>query len=103
MRVKDETLFSLFRKGTETKPAQIEPILKRFPHRRFVLVGDSGEQDPEVYAALLKEYPAQIARIYIRNVDDSAPTDARFEAVFESIDAGKWSLFTDPAELELPD
>ena len=42
VRLTDKTLFDLFKEGTETKPAQIEPILARFPGRRFVLVGDSG-------------------------------------------------------------
>ena len=103
VRVKDKTLLELFKKGTETKPGQIEPILERFPHRRFILVGDSGEHDPEVYAALLRKYPERIERIYIRNVDDSAPTDERFLTTFASIDPDRWSLFTDPASLELPE
>lgn len=37
------------------KRASIEPILAAFPQRRFILIGDSGEQDPEIYASLLRE------------------------------------------------
>jgi phosphatidate phosphatase APP1 len=48
VRFRDETLLDLLKKGTETKPAAIERILNTYPDRRFVLVGDSGEQDPEV-------------------------------------------------------
>ncbi|MCP3902712.1 MAG: DUF2183 domain-containing protein [Planctomycetes bacterium] len=102
VRVKDKTILDLFRKGTETKPRQIVPILERFPRRRFVLVGDSGEQDPEVYAALLREHPQQIVRIYIRNVDGSVATDARYREAFASIDPERWTLFADPSGLELP-
>ena len=103
VRLKDETLFDLFKKGTETKPAQIEPILARFPGRRFVLVGDSGEQDPEVYGSLLRKHPAQIERVFIRNVDDSDAADERFQAAFASVDPDRWRLFTDPADLDRPE
>jgi phosphatidate phosphatase APP1 len=102
VRLKDETLLDLFKPGTETKPKQIAPILRRFPSRQFVLVGDSGEQDPEVYAALLKEHPEQILRAYIRNVTHATPADARFGPLFAGVPRAKWALFTDPKSLELP-
>ena len=102
VRVKDETLLELWKPGTQTKPRQIEPILEHFPGRRFVLVGDSGEQDPEVYAALMKRFPKQIVRIYIRNVTQARPDDVRFRALFRDVPAEKWALFTDPRGLKLP-
>ncbi|MHC5113968.1 MAG: family 16 glycoside hydrolase [Planctomycetota bacterium] len=103
VRMKDKTIWDLFRKGTDTKPSQIVPILERFPNRRFVLVGDSGEQDPEVYALMMARFPERIVRIYIRNVDGSSPDDARYRRVFGSIDRDRWVLFDEPAGLELPD
>ena len=102
VRFRDETLFDLFKKGTETKPAAIRKILDRYPGRKFVLVGDSGEQDPEVYAALLRERPEQILRVYIRNVTQESADNERFGEVFESIDPDRWQLFTDPQTLSLP-
>ena len=102
VRVKDRTVLDLFKEGSETKTAQIEPILRRFPRRRFVLVGDSGEQDPEVFGELMRKYRDQIARSYIRNVDGSRATDARYQRAFASIDAERWALFTDPDGLRLP-
>ena len=102
VRFKDSTLFDLFRPGTETKPRQIEPILKQFPERRFVLVGDSGEQDPEVYAALLRRFPRRIAKVYIRNVTEETPNADRFRRLFGDLPRERWSLFTDPTALELP-
>jgi len=41
----------------------------------FVLVGDSGERDPEIYAKLAAKYPTQVARICIRQIDAN-PLDA---------------------------
>ncbi len=92
MRFRDETLLDLFRKGTETKPAVIEEILGRYPGRRFILVGDSGEQDPEVYAPLLRENPEQIIEVYIRNVTGESRDNERFGRVFEGIDPNRWAL-----------
>ena len=101
-RFRDETLLNLFKEGAETKPAQIEPILQAWPQREFVLVGDSGEQDPEVYAELARRYPERIRRVYIRNVTAASPDDARFSSVFDGIERDRWALFTDPAGLSLP-
>ena len=103
LRFRDESLMNLFKKGTETKPAQIEPILRRYPEHRFILVGDSGEQDPEVYGDIARRYPAQIHRILIRNVDNSEATDMRYQAAFSDIAAGKWRLFTITEEISIGD
>jgi phosphatidate phosphatase APP1 len=93
----DSTFFDIFKSGGETKPAQIEPILRALPGYRFILVGDSGEQDPQVYAALAKQNPEKIARIYIRKVESSPERDYR--AVFSGIPDDKWRLFSSAAEL----
>lgn len=103
VRFRDETLFNLFKKGTETKPAAIKTILSSYPGRTFILVGDSGEQDPEVYAALIREYPQQIAEIYIRNVTQASVDDPRFTEVFEGIEPDRWHLFEDPGHLHAID
>jgi hypothetical protein len=102
VRFRDETLLDLFKKGSETKPKQIEPILERYPQRRFILVGDSGEHDPEVYADLFRRHPGRIEQIYIRNVTRASRGDARFREVFDGVPADRWRLFTDPADLALP-
>jgi hypothetical protein len=103
VRFRDETLFDLFKKGTETKPKAIEKILNTYPEREFILVGDSGEQDPEVYAAMLRKYPSQILKVYIRNVTLEAADNERFASVFENIDEDYWVLFEEPLTLILPE
>ncbi len=102
VRFRDETFFDLFRKGTETKPRVIEEILGRYPKRRFVLVGDSGEQDPEVYAPLLRAHSEQIIKVYIRNVTQEARDNERFSSVFEGISPRRWELFEDGDDLSGP-
>ncbi len=75
--------------------------IDRFSDRRFVLIGDSGEQDPKIYGAVYRARPKQIIRIYIRNIDDSA--DDRFQEDFQGVPAERWTLFsdTDIASLKL--
>lgn len=99
VRLKDESILDLFRPGTESKPEAIRPLLERFPARRFVLVGDTGEEDPEVYAALAAEFPERIVGVYLRNVSDASRDDARFAPLDEAPGAARWRLFADPSRL----
>jgi phosphatidate phosphatase APP1 len=46
----------------------IRPILNLYPKLRFILIGDSGEQDPEIYREVVREYPGRILAIYIRKI-----------------------------------
>ncbi len=99
IRLKDSSIANLWRKGTETKPAQITPILQRFKQRRFILIGDSGEQDPEVYGDLARRYGDQISAIYIRNVTAEKRSDTRWSKAFAGVSADQWQLFDHPQQL----
>ncbi|MDE1463777.1 phosphatidate phosphatase App1 family protein [Spartinivicinus poritis] len=101
IRFKDETLLNLFKKGTETKPKQIEAILQVYPKRKFILVGDSGEQDPEVYGELMRKYPKQIIKTFIRNVNNSSATESRYKKAFSGVNNDKWQLFINPKKIIL--
>jgi phosphatidate phosphatase APP1 len=61
------------------KEPALRALLSRFP-QRVVLVGDSGERDPEVYAKTRSEFPDRVAGIFIRDVGRSADP-ARFEGM----------------------
>lgn len=52
----------------EQKMGQISTLLHRFPQRNFILIGDSGERDPEVFSAVRDQFPDQIAEIRIRDL-----------------------------------
>jgi phosphatidate phosphatase APP1 len=60
------------------KTRAIESILTTYPALRFILIGDSGEQDPEIYAGILSRFPERIRVIYIRSIDRSP---ARLKAI----------------------
>ena len=47
---------------------EIQQILEAYPHLSFVLVGDSGQEDPTIYQEVVKQYPGRVLAIYIRDV-----------------------------------
>lgn len=59
-------------KTYDHKLTQIALLLQRFPNRKFILIGDSGELDPEVYRAIRDQHPGQIQEIRIRDVVNDA-------------------------------
>ncbi|MDQ3279645.1 MAG: DUF2183 domain-containing protein [Bacteroidota bacterium] len=50
------------------KYKEIQQILEAYPHLNFVLVGDSGQEDPKIYQEVVQQYPGRILAIYIRDV-----------------------------------
>jgi hypothetical protein len=98
-RWKDRSFFSLFSDPERYKLGVIEPLLKRFPKRRFILVGDSGERDPEIYAKLAGRFPAQIAGIYIRDVTGETAESRRYREVFRGIARDVWRVFREPGDM----
>ena len=64
--------FVNFSKGDEAtkeqKLEQIRRIINAFPSRRFILYGDSGEKDPEVFCQIKDEFREQVIEIHIRDV-----------------------------------
>ncbi len=50
------------------KLEQINTILNTFPNLPFILIGDSGQKDPEIYAEIALQNPKRIKAIYIRDV-----------------------------------
>ena len=50
------------------KISKITELMDRFPNRKFILVGDSGEVDPEVYNEIRRQRGNQVKEIRIRDV-----------------------------------
>ncbi|EPQ31277.1 uncharacterized protein PFL1_01462 [Pseudozyma flocculosa PF-1] len=61
----------------ERKRANVVKILDEFRQSQFILIGDSGELDLELYTALAAERPGQVRAIFIRDVSSPRPGDAR--------------------------
>jgi len=62
-------------KGTHRshKTNAIQQLLKTYPDKPFLLIGDSGQHDPEIYLDIVKEHPGRIKGILIRNVTGMLP------------------------------
>ncbi|HSJ54756.1 MAG TPA: phosphatase domain-containing protein [Anaerolineae bacterium] len=67
---------------------QIRPILETYPDLPFILVGDSGEEDPEIYAQVVAENQDRILAVYIRDVVTDADPAAIEELVEKVRQAG---------------
>lgn len=67
--------------------------------RDFVLVGDSGEKDPEIYGTIAREYPNRIRAIFIRAIKGEKFNDQRFLEAFQGVAPEKWQIFDDPQQL----
>ncbi len=50
------------------KRQQIDRLLAAFPQLPFILIGDSGQKDPEIYREVVHDYPGRILAVYIRDV-----------------------------------
>ncbi|KAK6086972.1 male sterility protein [Seiridium cupressi] len=74
-------LQGIFEPVAERKKGTLEKIMHDFPERRFLLVGDSGEADLEVYTEIAIANPGRIVAIFIRDVttpDRAGYFDSRF-------------------------
>jgi len=84
----------------DAKARWIEILMDRFPGRTFILVGDSGEADPEIYGDVARNHPKQVARILIRSVTGETREDKRYTDAFRQIDSALWQLFSTGAQLQ---
>lgn len=49
---------------------KIELIFSMYPEMSFYLIGDSGQEDPEIYAEVLRNHPGRIKGVFIRLVGE---------------------------------
>lgn len=92
-RWKDERVLNLFAAPHAHKTAAIESLLTAAPHRKLVLVGDSGEHDPEIYGDLARRHKGRIVRILIRNVTGEPAESPRYRAAFREVPGERWQVF----------
>lgn len=89
------------------KEERIRRVFTWLPQRKWVLIGDSTQTDPEAYSTLYKEFPERVGRIWIRlvkGVDEEKErelnSEERFERAFRGVPAHVWRTFEQPGELE---
>jgi phosphatidate phosphatase APP1 len=82
------------------KLENIRRILDTYPHLPFVLIGDDGEQDPQIYRQIVSEYKEKIRAIYIRKVRDETVENqnATIELIREVREHGSQIIFAPDSE-----
>lgn len=60
------------------KSQRIREVFDAYPSMQFILVGDTSQEDPEIYAEAVREHPGRVLAIYIRDV---AASEVRRQAV----------------------
>ncbi|KAJ3225030.1 hypothetical protein HDU81_008186 [Chytriomyces hyalinus] len=81
------------------KDEVIKGLFTKYPKRKFILIGDAGEKDAEVYASVLKTYPDRIAKILIRSVDNDEAKIKIVHKALEGVAPNMYAVFSDPASL----
>ena len=81
-------LQGIFEPVAERKKATLDRIMNDFPERRFILVGDSGEADLELYTDTALRDPERVIAIFIRDVT-TAQSQQFFDTSLQSTPAAK--------------
>jgi phosphatidate phosphatase APP1 len=97
----DPTLAYLLMSPVPFKTAEIAAIFEAFPNRRFVLVGDSGEKDCEIYGRLARSHPERVLHVYIRVLDKDPATMQAVEEGLAGVARALWSTFEEASEIDL--
>ena len=94
--LRDWDLARLSERHARHKGTVIREIFDTYPELPFLLVGDSGQEDPEIYAELVRERPGRVKAVYIRNVTPHAERLSRIEALAREItEAGSTLVLAD--------
>lgn len=70
----------------------LREIFATYPELPFILIGDSGEHDPEIYRSLVDEFPDRVLAIYIRNIHRAPERVAAVQALAEQVREARSAL-----------
>ena len=80
------------RRAESHKRELMSHILALYHELPFVLIGDSGQHDPEVYAEIVAAHPGRVRAVYIRNVSRDAGRIGEIERLAATVAAAGSSL-----------
>lgn len=98
-RLRDQLLKKVLIIRRKGKVSAIKTIVKTLPERKFILIGDSGEKDPELYGKIYNKFPNQISGLFIRELPDRPVDGERFGKLNGSIPIGVCKKFSRAEEL----
>jgi phosphatidate phosphatase APP1 len=68
------------------KLKQINHILDVFQDLSFILIGDSGQKDPQIYLEVVKSHPGRILAVYIRDVSGANLSNLNAEFIIQGVE-----------------
>jgi len=93
------SLLQLLVTKPSSKRRMLAELVRAFPHRQFVLVGDSSERDPEIYGSLARRIQPRVRRIFIRRTLGRRLHAERCRRVFRGVPFDRWNVFHDASQL----
>ena len=79
----------------------IRGIMDLYPTLPFLLIGDSGQEDPEIYREIVAHYPSRVVAIYIRNVTPGPERAARIGALAREVTEARSELLLAADSIEV--
>lgn len=74
----------------------IRRIMDYYDYLPFILLGDSGQEDPEIYHQVVRDYPDRVLAVYIRNVSRRLKRGRAIRALAEEVlEAGSTLILAD--------
>ena len=94
-----KNIISFSKISKKHKYTSIKRILQAYPKRSFLLIGDSSENDAEIYADFKQNFPNQVVAIIIRNVTPDIPV-AEICRPFSNLDKSDWIVTNSVDEMK---
>jgi phosphatidate phosphatase APP1 len=82
------------------KTTAIRALMKNLPDRKFVLIGDSGEKDPQIYRKICRKFPDRVKALFIRNLPHRPLEQEQRRKLVEAIPSGVFGDFEKASELK---
>lgn len=92
---------SLYDSPAERKRGSLRDLFEAFPKATLVMLGDSAEQDLELYVEFAQKYPGRVGAIAIRDVTSDRAA-AVWRGIEELVDGVKSSLVLSSTETAEP-
>ncbi|PPQ66431.1 hypothetical protein CVT24_007197 [Panaeolus cyanescens] len=72
------------------KMDSITTLRSFYPKKKWMMIGDSTQKDPEVYGRIYKRFPDMLLCAWIRQVENADNTPERFAKAFKDVPKNKW-------------
>lgn len=97
-RLRDQ-LLKRVRVRRHGKSTAIRSLLKALPKREFVLIGDSGEKDSEIYRKICRAFPNRVKGLFIRQLGHRPLSPERLSRLRGALPPERCNVFTNASEL----